>query len=110
MICSPDVLSVLMFVPGYQAAPGGIKNGPYFAGTVAGLKVFVTPEYEDGTFVIGVNGDALEASAAVYAPYMPVVPTQLLQYADGGTTQGFSTLYDLKPLNSELVIRGRITA
>ena len=41
---------------------------------------------------------------------MPVVPTQLLQYADGGTSQGFSTLYDLKLLNADLLIAGRITA
>ena len=34
-------------------------------------------------FVIGVNGDDMMSSAAVYAPYMPVVPTQLLGYADG---------------------------
>lgn len=108
IICAPDVISVLQYVPGFQAAAGGIKNGPYFAGTVNGLKIFVTPEYEDGKFVIGVNGDALEASAAVYAPYMPVVPTQLLQYADGGTSQGWSTLYDLKPLNADLVVSGRI--
>lgn len=108
IICAPDVISVLQYVPGYQAAAGGVKNGPYMAGTVNGLKIFVTPEYEDGKFVIGVNGDALEASAAVYAPYMPIVPTMLLQGADGGTSQGFSTLYDLKPLNPDLVVSGRI--
>ena len=71
--------------------------------------MFVTPEYEDGTFVIGVNGDALEASAAVYAPYLPIVPSQLLQFADGGSEIGYATMYDLKPLNPELVVRGRIS-
>lgn len=40
---------------------------------------------------------------------MPVVPTQLLQYADGGTSQGFSTLYDLKLLNANLLVAGQIT-
>ena len=34
----------------------------------------------------------------------------LLQGAAGDTQQGFSTLYDLKELNRELVVRGRITA
>ena len=41
---------------------------------------------------------------------MPVVPTQLLQFADGATSQGFSTLYDLKPLNENLVVAGKVTA
>jgi len=39
---------------------------------------------------------------------MPVVPTQLLQFDDGGTMQGFSTLYDLKVLNRDLIVAGKI--
>ena len=31
---------------------------------------------------------------------MAIVPTQLLQYADGGNSQGFSTMYDMKLLNT----------
>ena len=43
-------------------------------------------------FVVGVNAGDFMSSAAVYAPYMPIVPTQLLGYADGSMSQGFSTL------------------
>ena len=32
------------------------------------------------------------SSVAVYAPYMPIVPTQLLQYADGGNSQGLTRI------------------
>ena len=39
---------------------------------------------------------------------MPVVPTQLLGYADGGMSQGFSTLYDAKVLNPDLVVAGAV--
>ena len=59
---------------------------------------------------MGVNGDDMMSSAAVYAPYMAIVPTQLLQYADGGTSQGWSTLYDLKLLNKDLLVAGEILA
>lgn len=48
------------------------------------------------------------SSVAVYAPYMPVVPTQLLGYADGGMSQGWSTMYDLKVLNENLIVAGKI--
>ena len=41
---------------------------------------------------------------------MAVIPTQLLGYADGGMSQGFSTMYDLKMLNKDLLVAGRITA
>ena len=49
------------------------------------------------------------SSAVVYAPYMPIVPTQLLGFADGGMTQGWSTLYDLQILNENLVVAGQVT-
>ena len=34
----------------------------------------------------------------------------LLGFADGGESQGFSTMYDLKLLNKDLLVAGRITA
>ena len=50
------------------------------------------------------------SSAAVYAPYMAVVPTQLLGYADGGMSQGWSTMYALEELNRSLLIAGKLEA
>ena len=41
---------------------------------------------------------------------MPVVPTQLLGFADGGMSQGWSTMYDCKILNADLLIAGQIVA
>lgn len=110
MVVASNIIPVLTFMKGWSAAPAGSINGPYFAGTLNGLKVFVSPAIVPGRFLIGVNGDDMMSSVAVYAPYMPVVPTQLLQYADGGTSQGFSTLYDLKVLNADLIVAGQITA
>ena len=109
MLCASNLLPILTMIRGFHAAPAGAINGPYFAGTINGLKVFVTPNIKAGTFVVGVNGADMMSSAAVYAPYMAIVPTQLLQYADGGTSQGWSTLYDLKILNKNLLVKGEIT-
>lgn len=110
MLIASSVLPILSFIKGFKSAPAGKINGPYLAGTLNGMKVFVTPNIAVGKFVLGVNGDDLMSSAAVYAPYMAVVPTQLLGYADGGMNQGFSTLYALEPLNTDLVIAGEIVA
>lgn len=109
MLIASNILPVLTFINGFSAASTSNINGPYFAGTLNGIKVFVTPNIEPGKFVVGVNGSDMMSSAAVYAPYMPIVPTQLLQFADGTTSQGFSTLYDLKPLNKDLVVAGEVT-
>lgn len=37
-----------------------------------------------------------------------IVPTQLLGYADGGMSQGWSTLYALELLNKDLLIAGTV--
>ena len=39
---------------------------------------------------------------------MAIVPTQLLGYADGGMSQGWSTMYALEVLNPDLVIAGAL--
>lgn len=110
MICASDLLPVFAFIRDWNPAPVSDVNGPYFAGTLGALKVFVSPALAAGKFIVGVNGSDMMSSAAVYAPYMAVVPTMLLQYADGGTSQGWSTMYDLKMLNANLLVSGGITA
>lgn len=108
MICASNVKPVLALMRGWKAASTTKINGPYLAGTINGIKVFVSPAVKPGKFVMGFNGDDLVTSAAVYAPYMAIVPTALLQFADGGNSQGFSTLYDLKLLNTALLVAGEI--
>ena len=109
VLCASDVPNVLRFMRGFVPAPAGDRNGPYFAGTVSGVKVYVLPQMSKGEFVFGLNGGDMLSSAGVFAPYMAIVPTQLLGYADGGMSQGFSTLYDCKILNKLLLVKGKIT-
>ncbi len=108
MICASNVKPVLSLMRGWKGASTTKINGPYLAGTINGIKVFVSPAIAPGKFVMGFNGDDLITSAAVYAPYMAIVPTALLQFADGGNSQGFSTLYDLKLLNPALLVAGEV--
>lgn len=110
MICASNILPVLSMMDSFEAAPAGAINGPYLAGTIGSLKVFISPAMAPGKFAIGVNGNDMMSAVAVYAPYLPIVPTQLLQFADGATSQGFSTMYDLVKLNDALIIGGRIMA
>lgn len=69
MLISPLILPILKFIPGFTPTTSTDINGPYMAGTLDTLKVFVSPSIEDNQFVIGVNGNDLKSSAAVYAPY-----------------------------------------
>lgn len=108
MIVSSSLIPVLGFLRGWNAASTSNINGPYFAGTFDGLKVYVSPAMARGRWVAGVNGNDMMSSVAVYAPYMAIVPTQLLQFSDGGSTQGWSTLYALEVLNKNLIVAGQV--
>ena len=107
MICASSILPILGLMRGWKAIDGK-RVGPYLAGSLNGLKVYVSPALEPDTFVCGFNGDDLMTSAAIFAPYMAIVPTQLLGFADGGMSQGFSTLYDVKLLNKALLVKGHV--
>lgn len=108
MVVSADVLTIMPYLKGWVAAPATVVNGPYFAGTVDGIKVFVSPMLAEGEFFFGVNGSDLQTAAAIYAPYMAIVPTQLLGFADGTMSQGFSTMYDMKLLSTYNRVNGEI--
>ena len=108
MVCAADVVPVLKFVNGFSAAKTVKMNGPYKIGEIDGLGVYVSPRLADGEFFFGLNGSDLMSSAGVYAPYMAIVPTQLLGTPDGGLRQGFSTWYAKALLNKNLLIAGKI--
>lgn len=108
MIVASDVLPVIAMIQGWKAAPAGQMNGPYFAGELNGIKVFVSPAIAAGRFLIGVLGNDMMSAVAVYAPYMTILPTSLLNYADSSLSQGFCTMYDIKVLNANLVVAGKM--
>ena len=110
MVIAADVLPVLKFVNGFSAVKNAKMNGPYKVGEIDGLDVYVSPLLKSGDFFLGLNGSDMMSSAGVYAPYMAIVPTQLLGTPDGGMAQGFSTWYAKALLNKNLLVAGRIVA
>jgi len=110
MVIAADVLPVLRFVNGFTAVKNAKMNGPYKVGELDGLNIFVSPALKAGEFFLGLNGSDMMSSAGVYAPYMAIVPTQLLGTPDGGLAQGFSTWYAKALLNKALLVGGKITS
>ena len=108
LVCASSIKPILSLMEGWKAASNSKINGPYFAGEINGVKVYVSPALAVDRFFVGYNGDDMVTSAAVYAPYMAIVPTQLLGFADGSMSQGFSTLYDLQILNKGLLCAGNV--
>ena len=108
MVIAADVLPVLRFVNGFTAVKNAKMNGPYKVGELDGLNVYVSPALGEGEFFLGLNGSDMMSSAGVYAPYMAIVPTQLLGTPDGGLAQGFSTWYAKALLNKNLLVAGKV--
>jgi len=108
MVIAANVLPVLKFVNGFEGIKNAKMNGPYKVGSLDGLNIYVSPRLGDGEFFFGLNGSDMMSSAGVYAPYMAIVPTQLLGTPDGGLAQGFSTWYAKALLNKNLLIAGKI--
>lgn len=109
MLAASNIKPILSLIDGWKAASTSKINGPYYAGSLNGIKVYISPAIPAGRYVLGYNGDDMTTSAAVYAPYMAIVPTQLLGFSDGAMSQGFSTLYDLKMLNPLLLVAGHVS-
>ena len=105
MIVSPDMMPILSFVKGFQEANNAIANGPYVAGTVSGMKVIVSPILEGKVCYLGVLGNDGKTAVGVFAPYIPIIPSQLLQFADFRMSQGFATMYDMKVINPLLLAK-----
>ena len=110
MVIASDILPVLRFINGFTAVKNVKMNGPYKVGELDGMNVYVSPIMEPGEFFLGLNGSDMMSSAGVYAPYMAIVPTQLLGTPDGGMAQGFSTWYAKALLNKSLLVAGKIEA
>ena len=110
MVIASDILPVLRFVNGFSAVKNAKMNGPYKVGELDGLNVYVSPIMAKGEFFLGLNGNDMMSSAGVYAPYMAIVPTQLLGTPDGGLAQGFSTWYAKALLNKNLLVKGKVVA
>ena len=108
MVIAADVLPILRFVNGFTAVKNAKMNGPYKVGELDGLNIYVSPALGEGEFFLGLNGSDMMSSAGVYAPYMAIVPTQLLGTPDGGLAQGFSTWYAKALLNKNLLVAGKV--
>lgn len=83
--------------------------GPHLAGYLGGLPVYKNPYYADASFLVGFKGDGLFDSGYVYAPYMPILTTQLIMDADFQGSRGFATSYAKRMVNSNMYAAGSIT-
>lgn len=108
MICGLGVASVVQVMRNFVPS-GQVAIGPYFLGTLGNLKVFVSPDYEAKSFVLGYKGTSFMDAGMFYCPYMPIVSTDLLMTDDFAGRKGWATMYAKKMVNNKMYLKGHIT-
>ena len=107
--CGINVASVIQVMRNFDGAGVGNGVGPHLIGTLGGAyKVYVVPAMAPDTFVMGFKGNNFLETGYVYAPYMPILSTDILTLANMQGQQGYATSYGKKMVNSKLYIKGRI--
>lgn len=111
IICGINVSAVIEVMRNFTAAAASNAVGPHLIGTLGGkYKVYVVPQMDADSYVMGYKGSNFLETGYVYAPYMPVLSTQILTLANFQGQQGYATSYGKRMVNNKLYIRGKITA
>ena len=108
MICGLGISSVVQVMRNFTPS-NAIAVGPHFIGTLGQLKVYVSPDYEPNSYVLGYKGTSFMDAGMFYCPYMPIVSTDLLMTDDFAGRKGWATMYAKKMVNNRMYLRGHIT-
>lgn len=108
------LVPVVMGTPGFKAADTEGKLGTQLIGSIGNLKIYYKPDMDSYTYVVFSKGQGTELSVGVLGIYLAalpasIIPTQLLEFADGMNSQGFYSLYDYVHINPMLSVKGVVT-
>lgn len=107
LVCSPDVATILESIPGFVADTDGDKNqfamGVSKVGSFANrFQVYKNPYMLENVILMGFRGSAFLETGAVYAPYVPLITTQVIYDPNNLTPRkGVMTRYAKKVVRPE---------
>ena len=95
--------------PRFQGVPNAGGTGAFFAGVLDGrIRVYKNPYFLANQYLLGYRGDTLIDAGYVYAPYIPIMTTNLLMAEDFVGRRGYATSYAKKMLQPQLYIKGTV--
>lgn len=109
-----SLVPVVMGTPGWKAADTEGKIGTQLIGSIGNLKIYFKPNMNDYEYVVWSKGQGTDLSVGILGIYIAalpasIIPTQLLEFADGLNAQGFYSLYDYVHINPYLSVKGRVS-
>jgi hypothetical protein len=93
----------------FKSAGAVDPKGPYLAGYLGDMPVYKSPSIPVDGYLAGFKGTSLFDAGYIYAPYMPVMSTQLLMDETFTGRQGFAASYGKRMTNGDFYARGIIT-
>lgn len=101
--------NVLESISRFKSAGAIDPKGPYLVGWIGEKPVYKSPSIDQDGFLCGFKGSSLFDSGYIYAPYMPIMTTQLLMDETFTGKQGFATSYGKRMTNGDFYSRCKIT-
>lgn len=89
-------------------ASGTVLPGSQQIGTLGDFKVFSCPDLPVDQFVMGWKGNGFLEAGYVYAPYMPILPTDLIVDDTFTGKRGWAAYYGKAKLNPLVYVRGKV--
>lgn len=110
VVCGLNVASVIEVMRNFKSSGATTVVGPYFMGTLGQFKVYVNPDYDPDEYVLGYKGSTLFDAGYIYAPYMPIVTTNMVMLDDFVGRKGWATMYGKKMISNKMYAKGTIVA
>jgi len=110
VIVGTNAQNIIETLPAFTG--NGIKDvaGPTVIGQLKNFTVIANPHYPEDTFVVAYKGKTNDLDAGyVYAPYLPVVSTNLVMLDDFVGRRGYATSYGKRMINRYYYVTGTIT-
>lgn len=110
LVGGANVIAYLAKSKTFKANEAPKNGGSFLAGQLGNITVYQTPALGANDFVLGGIGNEYWQAGYVVGDYMPITVTTPTTLADFTTQSGYVSIYGNKMINSQLYIRGRITA
>lgn len=108
-VLGEDASNVMESLPRFKSAGAVDPKGPYLVGYIGDMPVYKSPSIPSDGYLAGYKGTSLFDAGYVYAPYMPIMNTQLLMDETFTGRQGFASSYGKRMTNPDFYARCKIT-
>lgn len=109
LLVGANAANIVESIPRFRSA--GVLNpkGAHLVGYLGNYPVYKSAALGEDDWAVGYKGASLFESGYIYAPYLPIMSTQLLMDENFTGKQGFSTSYGKKMTNSDFYGTSQIT-